>query len=48
MAGKINIQIEKPDPQKHLIRYFYLTSYRYSLNFSKKTVGKIIGNKDGR
>ena len=48
MAGKINNQIENPDPLKTLNSLFLFNFIYVFIAPSKKTVGKIIGNKDGR
>ena len=48
MAGKINNQIENPDPLKTLNSLFLFNFIYVFIEPSKKTVGKIIGNKDGR
>ena len=47
MAGKINNQIENPDPLKTLNSLFLFNFIYVFIEPSKKTVGKIIGNRDG-
>tara|TARA_Y100000589_G_C27140451_1_gene624418 strand:- start:159 stop:323 length:165 start_codon:yes stop_codon:yes gene_type:complete len=48
IAGKIRTQIENPEDLKTLNSLFLFNFIYVFMELSKKTVGRMIGNNDGR